>query len=113
MVTAQVVALACLGPMLGRLSDIFGRKQFLILGNLLGFIGGVMAATAQRVDVVIGGSVFIGIASAMHQMAWSCLAEIVPHKHRAIALGIFQGSMAPATAFAGAIGKNLSESFLF
>jgi hypothetical protein len=41
----------------------------------------------------------------MHQNAWACLGEIVPRKSRAMALGIFQSSLAPGSAFGALIGK--------
>ncbi len=68
-------------------------------------IGCAVAATAQSINTLIGASTLIGIGSAMHQLAWSCLAEMVPKKSRGFALGLFTASLAPASAFAPVIGN--------
>jgi MFS family permease len=91
--------------MIGRLSDIFGRRNFLLLGNVCGIIGCAIAATANNIDTIIGGGVLIGIASALHQLAWSCLGEVVPKRSRAFALALLQTSVVPAAAFGPIIGK--------
>lgn len=104
MVTSQIIGAAVLAPVTGRLSDIFGRRNFLLLGNCFGIIGTAVAATAHDVNTVIGASCLIGVASSMHQLAWACLGELVPNRSRGVALGWFQTSLAPAGAFAPIIG---------
>lgn len=46
----------------GRLSDIFGRRWFFITGSVIGLVGSILGATAQSVNQLIGAEVFIGIA---------------------------------------------------
>ena len=70
MVSANYVAVSVLSPFLGRLGDIFGRRNILIAGNSFAAIGCIISATAQSVNAVIGGVVLIGIGSAGHQVAW-------------------------------------------
>lgn len=104
MVTSQVISAAVLSPFVGRLGDIFGRRTFLLIGNTMGIVGTAVSANARTVPTVIGAGVLIGIASSMHQLAWSCLGEVVPKRSRALALGLFQGSMVPSAVFAPIIG---------
>jgi MFS family permease len=106
MATSIVICGAVLSPMVGRLSDIFGRRNFLLLGNTLGIIGCANIATAKNINTVIGGGVLMGMASALHQLAWSCMGEVVPKKHRALALSLLQTSIAPASAFGPIIGND-------
>jgi MFS family permease len=73
-------------------------------------IGCAVAATAKNINTLIGASTLIGVGSAMHQLAWSCLAELVPKKSRGLALGIFTASLAPASAFAPVIGNAFVSS---
>lgn len=47
----------------GRLSDRFGRRNFLFSANLLGIVGAVVACTAQTMNTLIGGQVLLGLAS--------------------------------------------------
>ncbi|KAF2493645.1 trichothecene efflux pump, partial [Lophium mytilinum] len=88
--TSQVLPVAVLGPMAGRLSDIFGRRNFILFGNLCGLIGCAICATAHSIPVAIGGGVFIGVASTLQQLAWTAVGEIVPRKDRGLALGLFE-----------------------
>ncbi|KAF2815944.1 trichothecene efflux pump [Mytilinidion resinicola] len=90
---------AVVSPLVGRMSDIFGRRNFLLVGNLLGLIGCAIAATAHNINVIIGGSVLIGIGSGLHQTAWACLAEVVPKRARSVASGFFESTLALAQAF--------------
>jgi MFS family permease len=73
---------------LGRLSDIFGRRYFFIGSALLGVLGSIICATAQSIPVLIGGNVFLGIASAASLSFNYTLSEIVPMKYRYIASGV-------------------------
>ncbi|KAI1258174.1 hypothetical protein MGN70_001223 [Eutypa lata] len=47
----------------GRLSDRFGRRGLAISSNLLGIIGGIVAATAPTMNALIGANVLIGLSS--------------------------------------------------
>ncbi|KAI9696209.1 MAG: hypothetical protein M1836_005762 [Candelina mexicana] len=71
----------------GRLSDLFGRRYFLIIGQILGLIGSTIAATATSIPRLIGGGVLIGIAASVQQTLTFIIAELVPNKHRPIANG--------------------------
>jgi MFS family permease len=48
----------------GRLSDIFGRRYFMIGGAALGCIGAIICATAKSVPVLV--SVEINLPKANH-----------------------------------------------
>jgi len=102
--TSQIIPVAVFGPMVGRLGDIFGRRDSIMLGNLSGLIGCVISATATRVEVVIGGGIFIGLATSLQQQAWAALGEIVPKKHRGLVLGLFELANIAPGAFGPIIG---------
>jgi len=106
MVTAQTVGGSALAPIVGRFSDIFGRRNFLLVGNVLAIIGTLISATAHNVNTIIGGGVLIGIASSMRQLAWSCLGELIPRQSRGLAFGLLQASLSPASAFGPLIGQS-------
>lgn len=84
--TVQAVAL----PFVGRLSDIFGRRWFMVSGSVLGVIGAVVCARAQDIPTLIGGQVFLSLASATQFSFSFTLAEIVPTKYRYLsAIGLY------------------------
>jgi len=49
----------------GRLSDIFGRRWFFVLGNGLALLSGIINATASRVEAIIVGNTLGGLAGAV------------------------------------------------
>lgn len=48
----------------GRISDIFGRRYIFIGGAAFGVIGSVVCATASTINTLIGGTVLIGLGAA-------------------------------------------------
>jgi MFS family permease len=78
---------------IGRLSDIFGRRWFFIIGNLFSTIGSIVSATAKHPDTIIGGELLGGLAGAVQISFTVAIAELVPNKHRPLWIsGIFFSS---------------------
>ncbi|KIX06645.1 uncharacterized protein Z518_04621 [Rhinocladiella mackenziei CBS 650.93] len=67
---------------LGRLSDLFGRRYFLIAQVASGFIGAIMSGTANNLNTLIGGAVFIGMAAVSGSTYQIYIGELVPIRHR-------------------------------
>jgi hypothetical protein len=74
--------------LLGRLSDIFGRRWFWTGSAISALIGSIIGATANHIDTLIAASVFLGAASAAQLSFNICLGELVPLRHRFTANGI-------------------------
>jgi MFS family permease len=87
-VVASLVATSTTSPIVGQLGDIFGRRNVLIVGNLLALLGNLISALGKNINTLIGGSVFIGLGSSMHQIGWAAVGEIVPKKRRPLAIAI-------------------------
>ena len=102
MVSATYLTTSLTSPFIGRLGDIFGRRNLLILGNFIGAIGNLISALAHNVNTVIAGAVLIGLGSSMHQLGWASVGEIVPKKHRPLSMGVFESCISPG-AFLGPI----------
>lgn len=91
----------------GRLGDIFGRRYFLIGGQLLALIGAIICCTAKNVPTVIGGSVLIGMSASVQLTFTFVIAELVPNRLRGLVnAGIFIITL-PFGAFGGLIAKLL------
>lgn len=90
----------------GRLTDIFGRRHFMIGGAALSLIGAIIGGTAKDINQLIGSGVILGVAAGSQQLAFPCVQELVPMKWRSTAMGLFAFSYAPAQ-FAPVIGYAL------
>ena len=74
----------------GRLSDIFGRRHFLLTGASISFLGTIVGATGQSIGQMIGAGVMLGIGSGFQEMGFACIMEFIPNKYRLTALGKLQ-----------------------
>lgn len=71
----------------GRLSDIFGRRHFMLCGAIISFIGTIVGATGQSIAQMIGAGVMFGVGSGFQEMGFACIMEFIPNKYRLTALG--------------------------
>jgi len=71
----------------GRLSDIFGRRHFMITGSALGIIGCLIGATGQSVHQMIISGVIFGLGAGFQELSYACIQEMVPNKHRMTSIG--------------------------
>lgn len=78
----------------GRLSDIVGRRYFMIGGQLISVIGSIICAEAQSINVVVAGTVLAGIAGTIQTLYPLLVQELLPNKYRswglaAVCLAVF------------------------
>lgn len=73
----------------GRLSDIFGRRYFLLAGSLIGFLGTIVGATGQSINQMIVSGVMFGIASGIQETFYAGIMELVPNNKRTFIAGEF------------------------
>lgn len=89
----------------GRLSDILGRRYFLLGGTLLSVVGSVVCAVANDISTVIGGSVLTGTGGAAALLYPIIVHEVLPNKYRhwghaSVTLGVL-----PTLGFGSAIAR--------
>ncbi|KAI5357134.1 putative major facilitator transporter Str1/Tri12, major facilitator superfamily [Septoria linicola] len=63
----------------GRISDKFGRRWILIAATATGFVGGVVACTANTINTLVGANVMLGLAAGVHTCYGLTVGEICPH----------------------------------
>lgn len=119
----------------GSNSDLFGRRWFLILGNLAVVIGSIVAGTANTVTALSAGMAITGFGGGNCQLAAFALPELLPNKWRHIGVVIADAVvlvaiiLGPVTArfaitngsgngwrwilYASTIGNGLAGLFLF
>jgi MFS family permease len=108
MSTAQIVPVGVFGLLVGRLGDIYGRRNFILLGDIFGLIGCCIGAKGRTVNTLIGGGIFIGVASACQQLAWAGVSEMVPKRYRGFAIGMFELACVPPGAFGPIMGNAIA-----
>jgi MFS family permease len=74
----------------GRLSDIAGRRWFLLFGAIAGAVGALVGATGQSITQMIISGIIFGVGGGFQEMCFACAQELVPNKDRFKTLGKFE-----------------------
>ncbi|KAF2454145.1 fungal trichothecene efflux pump [Lineolata rhizophorae] len=77
----------------GKVSDVFGRRWVMIIGEILVLIGSIIAATANTTLVVVGGSTIIGFGTGIIFVSYAGISELLPNKWRGAGLGFTEFCM--------------------
>jgi MFS family permease len=89
--------------LMGRITDIFGRRWFLVGGSLLGTIGAIVCSRANSIPTLIGGELLVGIAGTVAYSFGFVVSELVPMQYRFLsAAGLFAFAL-PTNGFGPAI----------
>jgi DHA1 family tetracycline resistance protein-like MFS transporter len=86
--TSFAVTQFLFGPMIGNLSDRFGRRPILLTSVAIVGIDYVVMALTQSLWVLLAARVVAGIASATHSTANAYIADITPPDQRARFFGL-------------------------
>ncbi len=66
------------------LSDLFGRRMFLIAANVIVAAGYALSAAAKNTQMLLGGITLVGIGYGVSGIALFAVPELVPNKYRHI-----------------------------
>ncbi|KEF51086.1 uncharacterized protein A1O9_12868 [Exophiala aquamarina CBS 119918] len=93
--------------LVGRVTDLFGRRWVFVGGSFLAVIGNIICATAPAIGALVAGMTIVGAATATQLSFVFVLGELVPMKHRYLAnAGLYFMSI-PFAAFGPAISLSL------
>ncbi len=87
-VTAFALTQFLASPVLGALSDRFGRRKVILLSNLGLGLDYVLMAVAQTLPLLFLGRVIAGITSASFSAAGAYIADVTPPEKRAAGYGM-------------------------
>jgi MFS family permease len=93
--------------LVGRLSDLYGRKGMVLGTTALGLVGCILAGTARNVAMLIVGMGCNGIAAAGQLSFGIVLGELVPNKQRGPVITIVFLSSLPFAVFGPVIARSL------
>lgn len=82
----------------GANSDLFGRRYFILAGNIILIVGCIVAGSAKSMTGVVAGMALVGFGGGNCQLAVFAIPELLPNKWRHIGVVI-----AEALAYVAAI----------
>ena len=109
-VTAYILASMTMIPIVGKLSDQFGRKWFLLCGTVLFLLGSVLAGASQSMDQLIVFRAVQGLGSGIGiALIATVMADLFPPDQRAKWSGLFGLVYGVSNLFGPTIGGWLAE----
>src|SRR5438270_3713160 len=96
-------------PVLGVLSDRFGRRPVILLSNLGLGLDYVVMALAPSISWLFLGRIISGITSSSIPTAMAYIADVTPKEKRAAAFGMIGVAFGVGFAFGPALGGLLSQ----
>ncbi len=116
--TAYMLASTVVMPVVGKLSDIYGRKPMLALGIIIFVAGSALAGAAGSMNALIGFRGVQGLgAGCIMANAFAATADLFPPAERGRWTGILAGSWSLASIVGplagGALTDNLSWRWVF
>jgi DHA1 family tetracycline resistance protein-like MFS transporter len=97
------------GPILGRLSDRYGRKKLLIISQLGSMAGYVLLALAGSLPLLFLSRIIDGITGGNISIAQAYMADVTDKKTRAKGMGLLGAAFGLGFMFGPAIGGYLSQ----
>jgi EmrB/QacA subfamily drug resistance transporter len=109
-VTAYLLTSTTVVPIVGKLSDQFGRKSFVLVGIALFLLGSALAGTSQTMTQLI---LFRGLqglgAGFMQTLAFTLVADLFPPAERGRWQGVFVSVLSLALIVGPAIGGAITD----
>ncbi|MBY9002634.1 MAG: MFS transporter [Candidatus Lokiarchaeota archaeon] len=97
------------GPILGKLSDKYGRRPLLLISQFGTFIGFIVLAFSNSLELLIISRIIDGIFGGNFPIAKAIVSDVVPPKDR----GIQMANIGIAHVLASLIGPGLGGLFYF
>ncbi|KAF6810260.1 trichothecene efflux pump [Colletotrichum sojae] len=96
--------------LVGRLSDIYGRKWMVLGTSILGLVGCIIGSCAQTVETLIAANVCNGIAAAGQLSFGIVMGELVPNKWRGPIVTVVFLSSLPFAVFGPVIARSFFDN---
>ena len=109
-VTAYTLASTTMIPLVGKLSDQFGRKWFLIIGTAIFLIGSALSGASQSMNQLIAFRAIQGLGGGIGiALVFTVVADIFPPAERARWQGIFGSVYGVANVIGPTLGGWLTD----
>ncbi len=99
-------------PIVGKLTDLYGRKPFYIAGVAILLLGSVLAGSSQSMEQLIAFRAVQGLGAGMIMgIAFAIVGDVFPPAERGKWAGLMSGVFASASVIGPLIGGTLTDHF--
>ena len=97
-------------PIVGKLTDLFGRKPFYIAGVAILLLGSVLSGSSQSMEQLIAFRAVQGLGAGMIMgIAFAIVGDVFPPAERGKWSGLMAGVFASASVLGPLIGGSLTD----
>ncbi len=108
--TAYLLASSTVIPIIGKLSDQFGRKWFFIVGVIIFLLGSALSGAAQTIEQLIAFRALQGLGAGIGiSLVFTVVGDIFPPAERAKWQGIFGAVYGLSSVFGPTLGGWLTD----
>ncbi|WP_217592171.1 MDR family MFS transporter [Cohnella sp. GbtcB17] len=109
--SAYMIAMVVATPIFGKLSDMFGRKRFFLLGVTLFLLGSILCGTAQNMDQLIIYRAIQGIGGgALMPIVFTIIFDLFPAEKRGKMMGLFGAVFGMSSVFGPILGAVITDN---
>ncbi len=109
-VTAYLLTSTATVPIVGKLSDLFGRKRFLLVGVAVFVLASALSGAAQTMTQLVVFRGVQGIGAGMTQaMAFTTIADLFPPARRGRVSGLFAAVFGVSSVIGPTVGGFLTD----
>jgi MFS family permease len=109
--SAYLIAGAVATPIVGKLSDIYGRKKMVIIIMIIYIFGITIGGLSSNIIFLVTARVIQGIGISMFPIAFGIIRDQFPKEKLAIAVGVFSSMFAAGSVVGLGVGGSIIENF--
>jgi len=109
--TAYLIAGAVMTPIIGKLSDIYGKKKILMIVIVIYSVGSLLGGLSNDIFMMIISRVIQGIGLSMFPVAFAIIREKFSHEKLAIGQGIFTAVFSAGAVVGLGLGATIVDNF--
>jgi MFS family permease len=109
--TAYLISGAVSTPIVGKLSDIYGRKKMVVLILIIYIVGISAGGLSTNISFLLIARIIQGISISIFPIAFGIIRDQLPKEKLAIGVGVFSSMFAAGSVVGLAVGGSIINNF--
>ena len=109
--TAYLISGAVSTPIVGKLSDIYGRKKMVVIILIIYIVGISAGGLSTNISFLLIARVIQGIGISIFPIAFGIIRDQLPKEKLAIGVGVFSSMFAAGSVVGLAVGGSIINNF--
>lgn len=111
LITGYLIVGAAIAAIVGRLGDLFGRRQVLIVVLVIGAVGSLISALSTNFPVLLAGRLMQGVTGAILPLCIGLVHENAGKERAPMAIGLMISGASIGTAAGLVVGGMIVDNF--